>query len=135
MRRNLLVMLSLVPGLLVGSGCSSPGSTNLPHKGAKVNLAHFFQQPAAYRGKTLTLQLRVDDAIDRERGESLRQFTNRYVRFVADRPSGELFHLVIRIPEDIPMPDAAKGDTVVMTFLCSRGNLQQGNEAKAIEKP
>ena len=132
---NRLVILTLVPGLFVGTGCSSPGSTNLPRKGAKVNLAHFFQQPASYRGKTLTLQLRVDDAIERDRGQSLRQFTNRYVRFLADGPRGELFHLVIRIPEDIPLPDAAKGDTVIVTFLCSRGNLQQGNEAKAIEKP
>jgi hypothetical protein len=122
-------------GLLLSSGCSAPGSTNPAHKGAKVNLAHFFQQPAAYRGKTLTLQLKVDDAIERNRGQSLQQYTNRYVRFLADGPKGERFHLVIRIPEDIPVPDAAMGDTVVVTFLCSRGNLQQGNEAKAIEKP
>jgi hypothetical protein len=92
-------------------------------------LAHFFENPTSYQGKTLTLLLKVDDAIEGNQGQSLRQYANRYVRFLADGPKGERFHLVIRIPEDIPLPEAVKGDTVIVTFLCSRGNLQQGNEA------
>jgi hypothetical protein len=136
MPRYRLLILSLGLGLLLGGGCSSSSKSSKPaRRGAKVNLAHFFLRPASYQGKMLTLFLKADDAIDGNQGQSLRQYANRYVRFLADGPKGERFHLVIRIPEDIPLPDGAKGDTVIVTFLCSRGNLQQGNEAKAIEKP
>lgn len=136
MPRCRLLILSLAVGFLLGTGCSTSSKSSKPaHKGAKVNLEHFFQHPDSYRGKTLSLFLKVDDAIDRNQGQSLRQYANRYVQFLAEGPKGERFPLVIRIPEDIPLPDAAKGDTVIVTFLCSRGNRQQGNEAKAIENP
>jgi hypothetical protein len=92
------------------------------------------QQPNTYRGKIITLALVVEEAIHRENGQSLQQYTNRYVKFMADGPKHERLHLVIRLPDDIPIPDVAQGDEVLVTFLCSRGNPQQGNEAKAIEK-
>jgi hypothetical protein len=128
-------VLSLLVCLVLSSGCSSSGGNSNPiRKGAKVNVNHFFQHPSSYQGKTITLPLIVDEAIDRDQDQSLRQFTNRYVNFAAQGTKGERFHVVIRIPQDIPIPDAATGDELVVTFLCSRGTLQQGNEATAIQK-
>jgi hypothetical protein len=135
MGRYALFILTLLFCLLLGVGCSShQGDSNPVRKGAKANLTHFFQQPFSYRGKILTLSLKVEEDIDREQNQSLRQYTNRYVKFRAEAKKGEPHHLMIRIPQNIPIPDAAKGDEVVVTFLCSRGNLEQGNEATAIEK-
>jgi hypothetical protein len=103
-------------------------------QGPKVNLSHFLQQTGAYKGKTITLTLTIDMGIDRSKGQSLRQHTNRDVKFTASDPKGARGNLVIRIPETISIPEAASGDEVVVTFACSRGELRQGNEAKAIEK-
>ena len=43
--------------------------------------------------------------------------------------------LVITIPEGLAVPEVGYLDDVWVTFVCTRGNLQQGNEAKSIEIP
>ena len=128
-----VIVLNLVLCLLPNSGCSSsPVSAKPVRKGPKVNLSHFFLHPTAYKGKTLTLPLTIDEGIDLSRGQSLREYANRYVKFTVNGSGGERFFLVIRIPESISIPEAAQGDEVVVTFVCSRGDLRQGNEATAI---
>jgi hypothetical protein len=135
MDRRRLVSLVLVLCLYLIAGCPSSPVTQKPHRqGPKVNLSHLLEQPAAYKGRTMSLTLTIDEGIDRSQGQSLRQLTNRDVKFTARGPKGERLVLVIRIPETISIPEAASGDEVVVTFLCSRGELSEGNEAKAIEK-
>jgi hypothetical protein len=129
-RRHLFVLSFL----LIGGCSSSPVSHKPPRQGPKVNLSHLLGQPAAYKGKTITLTLTIDDGIDRSKGQSLRQHTNRNVKFTARGPKGERLFLVIRVPGTISIPEAASGDEVVVTFACMRGDLREGNEAKSIEK-
>ena len=133
MRRCGVIVLSFLLCLLLGSGCSSSVASGKPvRKGPKVNVSHFFQHPGSYKGKTITLPLVIAEAIDRSRGQSLRQYANRYVQFAAHGSGGERFSLVIRLPENIALPEAARGDEVEVTFVCSRGDLRQGNEATAL---
>ena len=135
MGRRRMIYLNLVLCLGLLGGCSSPPVSGKPiRRGAKVNLSHLRQHPEAYRGNALTLTLTVAERIDRSQGQSLRQFINRYVTFTANGAEGEHLLLVIRIPENISVPEAAQGDAVVVTFVCSRGHLRQGNEATSIEK-
>jgi hypothetical protein len=127
------IALYLVLCLLPGGGCSSSAVSGKPvRKGPKVNVSHFFLNPAAYKGKTITLPLTIDEAIDRNRGQSLAQYANRYVKFAATGSGGARFFLVIRLPEGITIPEAVQGDEVEVTFVCSRGDLRQGNEATAL---
>jgi hypothetical protein len=133
MGRRPVTCLNLVLCLGLLGGCSSSPVSKPVRRGAKINLTHLREHPEAYQGKTLTLTLTVAERIDRGQGQSLRQYANRYVNFTADGPNGERLSLVIRIPENISIPEAAQGDEVVVTFLCSRGHLRQGNEATAVE--
>jgi hypothetical protein len=105
------------------------------HVGAKVNLADFAHNPAAYRGKALMLPLRVDEPIARDRGQSLRDCVGRDVKFTTPGGRGERLELVIRLPEGLSVPEAGKGDEVFVTLVCTRGSLRQGNEARAVETP
>jgi hypothetical protein len=132
--RRLVFCLSLVLCLLLKGGCSPPVVTQKPRRhGAKVNLSHLFQQPAAYKGKTITLTLTIDEGSDRTEGPSLRLSTNRNVKFTARGPRGEHLGLVIWVPENVSIPEVARGDEVIVTFTCSRGDLREGNEARSIE--
>src|SRR5262249_3353153 len=115
----------------------SPPSEGEPthRQGPKINVAHFTTHTAAYKGKTINLGLRVDEAIDRGRGQSLRNYVGRDVKFITLGPKGEQLKLVSTIPPGLPVPDAGHSDEVRVTFVCTRGKLGQGNEAKAIELP
>jgi hypothetical protein len=121
--------------LLLTGGCTARSPSQNPHrKGPKVNIAHLIRNPGAYKGKTITLGLMVDEGIAPGKIKSLRQHANQDVKFTAKNAAGESFLLVIWVPDTISIPEAATGDEVVVTFVCSRGDLRQGNEARAIEK-
>src|SRR5258708_1851969 len=126
----------LVLALLLG-GCSRPPShrDEPPHRGPKVNIPDFIANTAAYKGKSITLGLKVDEAIDQSQGQSLRNYVGRNVKFTAVGPKGEPLNLVITIPDGLSVPDAARSDDVLVTFVCTRGSLQQGNVSKSIERP
>lgn len=81
------------------------------------------------------LPLRVDEPIARAQGQSLRSCVGREVRFAAVGPDGERLNLAIRIPDGLPVPEVGNSDVVLVTFVCTRGSLQQGNEARAIQNP
>jgi hypothetical protein len=117
-------------------GCSASvsGRKAERHEGPKVNLADFLHKTAAYKGKTLTLSLRVDEPIARNSGQSLRDYVGRYVRFTASGPKGERSGLVIKIPPGLTVPDVGTGDEVRVRFICSQGDLRQGNVARAIDR-
>jgi hypothetical protein len=120
----------LVVGLI--GGCSSPAAPAKPRRqGPKINIPHFIKHTATYKGKTLTLGLKLDEA---EKGQSLRDFVGRDVKFTTTAPSGENLNLVITIPKDLSVPEANASDDLVVTFICQRGELRQGNIAKMIQR-
>jgi hypothetical protein len=131
----------IVPALLVvclafPGGCRPRANPEEPHHlGAKINIADFIKKPAAYKGKAITLPLRVDEAIAPARGQSLRDYKGRDAKFTTRAPTGERLILVVRIPEGLSVPEVGEGDEVFVTFVCTRGSLRQGNDARAIQLP
>ena len=120
---------------LLFTGCSSSSHTGAPHhRGAKVNVQDFMNNTAAYKGKTLTLRLRVDEAVVRTQGQSLREYGGREAKFVMSGPNGENVNLVIAIPKGLSVPEVGYSEDVTVTFVCARGSLRQGNEARSIKK-
>jgi hypothetical protein len=129
--------VSLVLGLIFLTGCSShsgPGGTRHHHRGPKVNLADLLHNPAAYKGKSIMLVLQVDEDIDRGQGQSLRDYVGRDVKFTTVAAGGERLDLVITIPQGLSVPDVGRSEEVSVTFVCTRGDLRQGNEARLIER-
>jgi hypothetical protein len=124
----------LLLGLPVLGGCGPRVTPPDPHHvGAKVNLANFIKNPAAYKGKAIMLPLRVDEPIVPARGQSLRDYVGRDARFTTRGPRGERLDVAIHIPEGLPVPEAGNAAEVFVTFVCTRGSLRQGNEARAIQ--
>jgi hypothetical protein len=129
--RILFVILSCF--WLLSAGCSSSHTNNEPrHYGPRINIADFMTNTPAYKNRSITLTLKVDEPIDRKQGQSLRDLVGRDVRFMNVGPKGEHLNLVIRIPDGLSVPDVANSDEVSVTFMCSFGNLLRGNEAQKI---
>jgi len=130
-----------VPALLVlclpfVGGCRPRAGQEEPHHvGAKVNIPDFIRNTATYRGKAIMLPLRVDEPIIRGQDHSLKNYAGRDVRFTTVGPNGERLGLSIRIPEGLQVPEVGNSDEVWVTFVCTRGSLQEGNEARAIQTP
>ena len=124
----------VVFSLLIGGCSSSTAISDRPHRqGAKVDIRHFMNNTAAYKGKSICLALKVDDAIDLEQGQSLQDYVGREVKFkLADPRDGER-NIVIAIPQGISVPNVGNADEVTVTFLCN-GKLLRGNEARWIER-
>src|SRR5205807_6809771 len=93
----------LVVCLLFGGACSSSptGPAKPRRKGPKVNIPHFIKDTAAYKGKTITLGLQIDEASMKSQGQSLADFTGKDVKFTAIAPNGQHLNLVITIPEGL----------------------------------
>jgi hypothetical protein len=114
-------------------GCSpSHGNKETRHYGPKINVSDFVTHTAAYKNRSITLTLTVDEPIDRQQGQSLRDFVGRDVKFTSLGPKGEHLNLVIKIPDGLSVPDVSRSDEVSVTFMCSLGNLSRGNEAQII---
>jgi hypothetical protein len=124
----------LVVGFLLLGGCRSRVEQGEPHHvGAKINIPDFMQNTAVYRGKAMMLPVKVGEPI--AQGQSLRDYLGRDVRFNIHGPKGERLDLVIKIPEGLSVPEVGTGDEVFVTFVCTRGNLREGNEARTIQTP
>jgi len=93
-------------------------------------MAHFIKNTPTYKGKTITHGLKIDEG---NQGRSLRDFMGKDVKFAAIAPNGEHLNLVITIPEGLSVPDLSYSSDVVVTFICKRGELRQGNVAKSIQ--
>jgi hypothetical protein len=123
----------IVPVILVFiDGCSSPSYEVPHHRGPKINVSHFAKKTATYKGKSITLDVQIDEPIGQ--GRSLRDFVGRDVKVATLGPKGERVTFVITIPQGLSVPEVGNSDDVSVTFLCTRGSLQQGNEATLIEK-
>ena len=128
-----LLLLAWLPNL---GGCSSSSAGDeARHYGPKVNVANFIGNTAAYKQKTITLWLKVDEPVHRDRGESLRGHAGRNVRFQVAAPGSGPSNLAIFLPPDLAVPDVGFGDEVMVRFACKRGSLSQGNEAVSMEVP
>jgi len=125
-----IISLFLVGGLFLNCGCTSSTPTGkVHHHGPKINISDFMSHTAAYKGKTITLVLKVDPSGP---GKSVRNHLGSEVKFTAVGPKGEHLNLVITIPEGMAVPDAGQSDDFLVTFVCQRGDLRQGNVAKSI---
>jgi hypothetical protein len=114
-------------------GCSPVHTNNESrHHGPKISISDFLTHTTAYKNRSITLALKVDEPIDRQQGQSLRDFVGRDVRFMNVGPKGEHLNLVIKIPQGLSVPDVAHAEEVSVTFLCTVGNLSRGNEAQII---
>ena len=119
--------------LLLGAGCTKTGSVEVPHhRGPKINIPHLIKNTSTYKGKTITLDVVIDEPIPG--GKLLRDYRGRDVKVSAAGPKGEKLLLVISIPANLAVPEVGRAEEVSVTFVCTRGNLQQGNEATLIEK-
>jgi hypothetical protein len=128
--------MALALGALCGPGCADHPSRDKPrHYGPKVNIRDFMQNTVRYKGRIITLTVKVDEPIDRGQSHSLRDCVGRDVNFTATGSQGERLNVVIKIPEGVTVPDVGQSDEVSITFICTRGMLRQGNEAKVIERP
>jgi hypothetical protein len=129
-----LLSAILVVGLLPIGSCSSPAQPAKPRRqGAKVNVSNFAKQTTTYKGKTVTLSLKIDESINKNQSQSLRELVGKDAHFTTATPDGERLNLIISIPQDLSVPDATAGDDLVVTFVCQRGDLRQGNVAKLIQ--
>jgi hypothetical protein len=133
-----ILVISVAWGLLSAEGCSRHATEHETerHVGPKVNVPDFMAHASNYKGKTITLVLRIDEPIDRSSGQSLRTIAGRDVRFSTKGGlKGTPTELTIHVADVPNLPEVGRGDEVRVTFLCSRGNLREGNEAKMIELP
>jgi hypothetical protein len=130
--RVVLVILGF-SWLPLSVGCSSShGNSETRHHGPKISISDFMTHAPAYKNRSITLALKVDEPIDRQQGQSLRDFVGRDVKFMNLGPKGERLNVIIRIPVGLSVPDVTRSDEVSVTFLCSLGNLSRGNEAQII---
>jgi hypothetical protein len=130
-------VIAFLPICSLLGGCS-PSSSHLDephHRGPKINLRDFISHTAAYKGKSITLVLKVDEAIKGSQGQSSRSLVGRNVKFATIGPKGEMLNITIAIPENLSVPEVGIAEEVLVTFVCTRGSLRDGNEAKIVERP
>jgi hypothetical protein len=134
--RRCICLIVVAGFLILSAGCSSSAEPEeRRHIGPKVSVSHFLKNTTKYKGRLISLVLDVDEDIQKSRGQSLRDYLGKNVKFTTQAPSGERVNLVVSIPADLPLPDVGRSDTVFVTMLCTRGNLRGGNEAKLIDFP
>ncbi len=124
------------PGLQDAAAASlQPGSQGKA-KEKPVDIADFIDNTPKYKGKTITMQLHIDDGIDASAGQSLRNFVGRTVRFYGfGVTSNTQLKIAIEIPSGLSVPQVAYADEVRVTFVCSGGSLLVGNVAQSITRP
>jgi hypothetical protein len=132
---NRVIAFHFVSSFLFISGFSSQNhhETERHRHGAKVNVPDFLKNTSAYKGKSITLALKVGEDGFRSQGRTLRDYVGKDVLFTTLDPKGQQTKLLIAIPMDVTIPDETS-DEVFVTFLCTRGHLRQGNKARLIEK-
>jgi hypothetical protein len=122
-------------GCILVWGCTSTTpAKKAHHHGAKINISDFMNHTAAYKGKTITLILKIDESSTAGKASQPEKGT-REVKFTTVGPKGEHLNLVIGVPEEVSVPEVGPSDDVVVTFVCTQGSLRQGNHAKAVQIP
>lgn len=135
MKIALWVFLALVLTAAIGGCTGSTPTYRHNRRGPKVNLVHFKTHTDTYRGRTIQLILKAAEPIDRARGESLRNYLGRDVKFTTTVPGHDPLTVVVAIPHSLSVPEVGSTEDVCVTFVCERGELNEGNKAKAVEMP
>ena len=134
MNRRRWTFLFLALCLLPIASCSAPSAPTKPRRqGPKINIGHFIKNTATYKGKTITLGLKLDEPSASEQGKSLSDFGGRDAKFTTTASTGERLRLMINIPEGITVPEVTGSDDLVVTFHCQHGDLRHGNVANSIQ--
>lgn len=137
MRRTIATIL-----LLVGFGLSStiaqdtataePDFNFVYQYGTRIDkyntkaAAQFFDSPTAFTGKTIRIIARLTA------GGQLRATVGHNVRFIA-YTEAPMEYFFITIPMELEVPNVSEWtDTVIITFRCEQGRLDQGNVALSI---
>jgi hypothetical protein len=124
--------VAFVLAVLAG-GCTPSPNRDVPrHYGPRVSVSDFVKNTARYKGKAVTVDVRIDERL--AGGKSLRDYVDRNIRVAATGPKGEHLTFVITIPPGLSVPEAGYSDDVRIAFVCTRGSLREGNEARFIEK-
>lgn len=85
--------------------------------------AQFFDNPAAFKGKTIRLIARL------AAGGQLRAVTGYTVKFIGFTEA-PMEYFFITIPKGLEVPNVSEyGDPVIITFRCEQGLLDKGNVA------
>jgi hypothetical protein len=118
---------------LLGS-CKSRVEYEEPHHvGAKINISDFIKNTATYKGRAIMLPLKLDEPVVPGQVQSLQNHVGREVKFTTRGPKGERLDLFVKIPDGLSVPEVGNSGEVFVTFVCTRGMLRQGNEARAIQ--
>ena len=123
---NLAVTLIMI---LFFVSCSSSGS------GEKLNIVDFIDNTQNYKGLTITMGLNIGSHIFKNRGDSLRNYIGKNVKFCTFGPNNARLDISIKIPNGMQVPNAVYLDTLIVKFNCNDGSLLHGNEAISIERP
>ena len=123
---NLAVTLIMI---LFFVSCRSSGS------GEKLNIVDFIDNTQNYKGLTITMGLNIGSSIFKNRGDSLRNYIGKNVKFYTFGPNNASLDISIKIPNGLQVPNAVYLDTLIVKFNCNDGSLLHGNEAISIERP
>jgi hypothetical protein len=95
----------------------------------KSGRADFLDNTASYKGKAIRTECEWIGGGLRSRS------TGRMTVLEVDvwHTSG-LFHVNVRVPEELEIPNIQSGDDLVITFLCEQGRLNTGNTALKVER-
>jgi tetratricopeptide (TPR) repeat protein len=99
------------------------------------DIRDFIDNTEKYKGKAITLVLKITSGIFLSNGKSLRDYVGSDVQFLASGPKGATLRIVISIPNSLSVPKAEYLDMVRVTFVCEKGDLMNGNRAFSIERP
>lgn len=97
---------------------------------------HFVDHAASYKGKRLTLALRVarGNSPPNSHAWRLEQSKGHYVLFNTLPDSRVHADVFVLIPENLNVPNAGPGEDVIVTFDCNLGKIGDGNEAVKITR-
>ena len=101
----------------------------------KITFSDFIDNTNKYKGKVITLDLTVSSLIVGNKKQSLRDFVGSSVEFYAFGPKHEHLDITVDLPTGLDVPKAVLGDRLSITFLCTTGQLDQGNQAKTVSRP
>ena len=120
------ISIFFVLSILFFSSCNNYPKNNI--------IPDFLDNTIKYKGQTITFEMFVDEDIFMDRGESLRDYVGKDVKFAAVGPNAHHLSMVIKIPEGLSVPNVDHNGRVIVTFICNEGNLRHGNIAKSIER-
>jgi hypothetical protein len=106
-----------------------------PPKLASVKISDFIDHTERYKGQLVTLPLTVRSRALIPPGETLRSLAGGAARFQGSSEDGNRLDLTIDLPRSLEIPKLSFGDRALVTFRCTTGDLQRGNQAIEIRRP